>query len=168
MRLDGNAALAFEVHRIEKLVLFIALVNGARCLEQSIGERRLPMIDMRDDAEVSGQLDRHKAVHYASVRMMGQSGRVPSPCSCSCSICASHSEAATEELPSSPRCDQITPCRSSLSARKPANRFRMIWSRKPHRHSQPERRKKIRPEPRSSRPSFWRSPPSSSAWLCSR
>src|SRR5438105_14709768 len=79
MRLDGNAALTFEVHRIEKLVLFIALVNRARCLEQSIGERRLPMIDMRDDAEVSGQLDRHKAVHYAGVRMMGQSGRVPSP-----------------------------------------------------------------------------------------
>src|SRR5437868_10373991 len=114
MRLDGDAALAFEVHRIEKLVLFITLVDGARCLEQSIGERRLPMIDMGDDAEVSGQLDRHKAVHYAGVRMMGQSERG----SRRADQRRSPRRPATEELPSSPRCDQITPCRSSLSARK--------------------------------------------------
>jgi hypothetical protein len=30
------------------------------------------MIDMRDDAEVSGQLNRHKAVHYAGALLVGQ------------------------------------------------------------------------------------------------
>jgi hypothetical protein len=34
------------------------------------------MIDMRDDAEVSGQLDRHKAVHYAGAGRVGQSVEV--------------------------------------------------------------------------------------------
>jgi hypothetical protein len=30
------------------------------------------VIDMRDDAEISGQLDRHKAQHYAGVAGVGQ------------------------------------------------------------------------------------------------
>jgi hypothetical protein len=65
------------------------------------------MIDMRDDAEVSGQLDRHKAVHYAGARRVGQLV-VPLPRARARDRCASHSpspgfgvassEAATEEL----------------------------------------------------------------------
>jgi hypothetical protein len=47
-------------------------MDRARPVEQSIGERGLAMIDMRDDAEVSGQLDRHKARHYAGVHRVGQ------------------------------------------------------------------------------------------------
>jgi hypothetical protein len=47
-------------------------VNRAGPIEQSIGERRLPVIDMRDDAKIPGQLDRHKAQHYAGVPVMGQ------------------------------------------------------------------------------------------------
>jgi hypothetical protein len=31
------------------------------------------VIDMRDDAEISGQLDRHKALHYAGASSVGQS-----------------------------------------------------------------------------------------------
>jgi hypothetical protein len=72
MRFDRNSALALEVHRIEKLILFVALMDRSRALEQSIRERRLPVIDMRDDAEVSGHLDRHKAVHYAGALVVGQ------------------------------------------------------------------------------------------------
>jgi len=72
VRLDGDAALALEVHRIEELVLFIAFMDRARRLEQSIGERGLPVIDMRDDAKISSQLDRHKAVHYAEAPSVGQ------------------------------------------------------------------------------------------------
>jgi hypothetical protein len=72
MSLDRDPALAFQVHRVEQLILFVALMNRARSVEQSIGERGLAVIDMRDDAEISGQLDRHKAQHYAGVRRVGQ------------------------------------------------------------------------------------------------
>jgi hypothetical protein len=47
-------------------------VDRAGPVEQSIGKRGLAVIDMRDDAKVSGQLDRHKAQHYAGVRRVGQ------------------------------------------------------------------------------------------------
>src|SRR2546430_7900315 len=73
MRLDRDAALTFEIHRIEELILFIAFVDRAGALEQSIRERRFPVIDMRDDAEIPGQLDRHKALHYAGASSVGQS-----------------------------------------------------------------------------------------------
>ena len=74
MRLDRDPALAFEVHRIEQLILLIALVDRAGAVEQSIRKRRLAVIDMRDDAEIPGQLDRHKAQHYAGASSVGQSG----------------------------------------------------------------------------------------------
>jgi hypothetical protein len=47
-------------------------MDRPRRLEQSIRERCLPVIDMRDDAKISSQLDRHKAVHYAGVPVVGQ------------------------------------------------------------------------------------------------
>jgi hypothetical protein len=47
-------------------------MDRAGAIEQSIGKRGLPVIDMRDDAKVSGQLDRHKAQHYAGVHRVGQ------------------------------------------------------------------------------------------------
>src|SRR5664279_3780880 len=73
MSLDRDPALAFQVHRVEQLILFVAFVNRARAVEQSIGQRGLAVIDMRDDAKISGQLDRHKALHYAGASSVGQS-----------------------------------------------------------------------------------------------
>ena len=61
MRLDRDPALALEVHRIEQLVLLVALVNRARALEQSIRQRGLAVIDMRDDAKIARQLDCHES-----------------------------------------------------------------------------------------------------------
>ncbi len=52
-RLDGDAALAFQVHRIEELLLEFALRERAGALQQPIGKRRLAMIDMRDDRKIS-------------------------------------------------------------------------------------------------------------------
>jgi hypothetical protein len=51
--LDGDPALALEVHAIEELVAHIPLFNRAGRLEQAVGERRLPMVNMGDDAEIS-------------------------------------------------------------------------------------------------------------------
>src|SRR5688572_2265980 len=73
MRFDRDPALAFQVHRIEQLILFIAGLDCPGAIEQSIRKRRLSVIDMRDDAEIAGQIDRHKALHYASVSSVGQS-----------------------------------------------------------------------------------------------
>ena len=54
MRLDRDAPLALEVHRIQKLILRIAHLDCAGEFEQTVGERRFPVIDMGDDAEISG------------------------------------------------------------------------------------------------------------------
>ena len=65
VRLDRDAALALEIHRIEELILLLALLDRAGALEQTIGKRGLAVIDVRDDAEIARQLDGHEALHYA-------------------------------------------------------------------------------------------------------
>ena len=59
MRLDRDPALAFQIHRIEQLILLLALLDRAGALEQPIRQRRLAVIDVRDDAKIARQLDRH-------------------------------------------------------------------------------------------------------------
>ena len=61
MRLDRDPALAFQVHRIEQLILLLALMDRAGALEQSIRQRRLAVIDVRDDAEIARELDAHES-----------------------------------------------------------------------------------------------------------
>jgi len=46
--------------RIEQLILLFALVNGPRALEQTVGQRRLSVIDMCDDAKIACELDGHR------------------------------------------------------------------------------------------------------------
>ena len=53
VQLDGDAALALEVQRIEHLGLHLALLEHAGGLDQAVGERRLAVIDVGDDAEVA-------------------------------------------------------------------------------------------------------------------
>ena len=65
VRLDGDPALAFEVHGIKELILPLTLLDRAGALEQTIRKRGLAVIDMRDDAEVARELDGHEAMHYA-------------------------------------------------------------------------------------------------------
>ena len=73
MRLDRDPALALQVHRIEQLILLVALVDRAGALEQSIRQGGLAVIDVRDDAKIAGELDRHEAPHYAGACKAGQS-----------------------------------------------------------------------------------------------
>ncbi len=70
--LDRDPAFALEIHRIEKLILLFAGVDRARTLEQAIRQSGFAVIDVRDDAEVAGQLDRHEGAHYAGVPRGGQ------------------------------------------------------------------------------------------------
>ncbi len=51
--LDGDAALALQIHRIEHLVGHLAIAQPAANLDETVGERRLAVIDVGDDGEIS-------------------------------------------------------------------------------------------------------------------
>ena len=51
--LDGDAPLALEVHRVEDLRLHLARLQRAGHLEKAIGERRLAVVDVGDDGEIT-------------------------------------------------------------------------------------------------------------------
>ena len=53
MRLDRDAALALQVHRIEQLFLHLAVGNCAGAMQQAVGKRRFSVVDVGDDAEIS-------------------------------------------------------------------------------------------------------------------
>ena len=53
LRLDRDPALALEVHRVEHLRAHLALRDGVRQLEDAVGERRLAVVDVRDDREIA-------------------------------------------------------------------------------------------------------------------
>ena len=61
MRFDGDPALPFQVHGIKKLILLFPLLDRARALEQPVRQRRFAVIDMRDNAEVARELNRHES-----------------------------------------------------------------------------------------------------------
>ena len=52
-RLDGDALLAFQVHRVEDLADHLALVEGMGHLEEAISQRRLAVVNVGDDREVA-------------------------------------------------------------------------------------------------------------------
>jgi hypothetical protein len=53
LRLDRDAALALQVHRVQQLRAHLARGNRVRELEDAIGQRRLAVVDVRDDREVA-------------------------------------------------------------------------------------------------------------------
>ena len=53
LQLDRDAALALELHVVEKLGLHVAGGDGARFLQQPIGEGRFAVVDVGNDAEVA-------------------------------------------------------------------------------------------------------------------
>src|SRR5882724_2253660 len=53
LRLDGDAALALDIHGIQHLLAHLARGEAAAGLDQAIGQGRLAMIDMGDDGEVA-------------------------------------------------------------------------------------------------------------------
>ena len=57
LRLDGDAALALDVHRVEDLLLHLPVGDVAAQLDQPVGQRRLAVVDVGDDREVADQAD---------------------------------------------------------------------------------------------------------------
>jgi len=44
---------ALEVHRVENLLLHVAVGDGAAKLDQPVGQRRFAVVDMGDDGEIA-------------------------------------------------------------------------------------------------------------------
>ena len=57
LRLDGDAALALDVHGIEHLLHHLALLQPAGELDQPVGERRFAVVDVGDDREIADVVD---------------------------------------------------------------------------------------------------------------
>jgi len=72
MRFDRNTAFPLEIHGIEQLILFLAFLNRASAFQQPIGQSRLTMIDVCDDAKIARSLDSHEEPHYAGALRAGQ------------------------------------------------------------------------------------------------
>ena len=53
LALDRDPALPLDIHVVEDLVLEIAVLHDAGILDQPVGERRLSVVDMGDNAEIS-------------------------------------------------------------------------------------------------------------------
>ena len=53
LELDRDAPLPLQIHVVEELVLHVAVGDRARVLEQPVGQGRLAVIDVGNDAEVA-------------------------------------------------------------------------------------------------------------------
>ena len=65
--LDGDAALALQVHIVEHLRLHLPLPHRLGVLQQTVGQRRLAVVDVRYDAEVSDILHLRNKVFSAKI-----------------------------------------------------------------------------------------------------
>src|SRR3954464_3953243 len=73
VQLDGDSALALEIERIQDLRLHLPLLQHPRCLDQAIGQRRLTVVDVRDNAEVANVIE----LQVVSLGFAGCGGRTP-------------------------------------------------------------------------------------------
>ena len=51
--LNRDPPLPFELHRIENLLRHFTAIQAPAFLDQSVSQRRLPMVDVGDDREVA-------------------------------------------------------------------------------------------------------------------
>ena len=62
MSLDGDAALAFQIHRIQHLGLHLARGQRTGQLQQAVRERGLAVVDVRDDGEIADVFAIHEGM----------------------------------------------------------------------------------------------------------
>ena len=53
LELDGDPPLPLELHVVEELLLHVPDRHRAGVLEQAIGQGRLPVVDVGNDAEIA-------------------------------------------------------------------------------------------------------------------
>ena len=59
LRLDGDSTFTLEVHVVEELGPHVAVCNPPGVLDDAVRQRRLSVVDVRDNGEVTDQLLRH-------------------------------------------------------------------------------------------------------------
>src|SRR3546814_4596608 len=64
LRLERDAALALDRIVVENLRVHFTLFQSTGQLDETIGERRLAVVDMRDDAEIADVILTHGAVVF--------------------------------------------------------------------------------------------------------
>jgi hypothetical protein len=52
MRLDGNAFFTLQIHRIQQLILHLALFDRLGHFQQPIGQSCFSVVDVRNNAEI--------------------------------------------------------------------------------------------------------------------
>ncbi len=67
LRLDGDAALALDVHGVEHLLDHLTRGEGSGLLDQPVGEGRLAVVDMGDNREVADIVDLVGGAHGAGI-----------------------------------------------------------------------------------------------------
>src|SRR5271156_5492676 len=91
-RFDGDAALALEIHGVEHLRLHLTLSERAGELEQTVGQGRLAVVDVRNDAEIADVLGVHD-------RFSGSAAQTAMQRRCNAAL---HAPTARFKLPSLP------------------------------------------------------------------
>lgn len=56
LRLDGDATLPLQIHRIQHLIAHFPFAKPSANLNESVGQRGLAMIDMSDDRKITDML----------------------------------------------------------------------------------------------------------------
>jgi hypothetical protein len=74
--LDGDAALALDVHRVEELLLHVAFGHGAGELDQPVGKGRLAVVDMGHDGEIADLGELGHGAGYGGVSGGCRGGRL--------------------------------------------------------------------------------------------
>ena len=67
LRLDGDAALALQVHGVEHLLFHLALGQPAAQLDEAIGQRRFAVIDVGDDGKIADVLHHEKGCRHGTL-----------------------------------------------------------------------------------------------------
>src|SRR6185369_562817 len=80
--LDGNSALALQLHRIQHLLLALHFTRreGPGGLQETIGKGRLPMVDMGDDGEIANEGAIHCEYREHRMRSADTAARVMKGC----------------------------------------------------------------------------------------
>ena len=61
LRLDGDAALFLDVHRVQHLRFHLTVAQATTTLNDAIGQRGLAMVDVRNDREITDVVHKKKA-----------------------------------------------------------------------------------------------------------
>ena len=106
--LDRDPALALEVHGVQQLRAHRPRVDGVGHLEDAIGQRRLPVVDVGDDREVPDvRLIGH--VRSGQVTRRGASGPAAAGCRAAARSGGPRGSAARARRPRRPACPRVRP-----------------------------------------------------------